>query len=256
MPIDSHTHNFEEATYQVDALKVKALMMMPKFKKDVKRIVVYLRGGKGQVGKDRAARLMQFADAHTLVIGPYYRGNNRCEGKDEFYHGDLNDVIQLIRLLHHQYPYAFIHMVGFSRGGFQGLLTFQDLPVNSYIIWGGVSDIFSMYEERVDLRGMLRRMVGHPKKNKSAYQQRDAVRYIHKDSPPILIIHGGKDVQVGIHQAYDLEGKLKRKSVEYQTFYQLKEGHVPRPKAMKETLGKIHEWMKIIEENQKIKPLP
>ena len=57
MPIDSHTHNFEEATYQVDALKVKALMMMPKFKKDVKRIVVYLRGGKGQVGKDRAARL-------------------------------------------------------------------------------------------------------------------------------------------------------------------------------------------------------
>lgn len=99
-------------------------------------------------------------------------------------------------------------------------------------------------------------MVGHPKKNKSAYQQRYAVRYIHKDSPPILIIHGWKDVQVGIHQAYDLEEKLKRKSVEYQMFYQLKEGHVPRPKVMKETLGKILEWMKIIEENQKIKPLP
>lgn len=45
-------------------------------------------------------------------------------------------------------------------------------------------------KKRVDLRGMLRCMVGHPKKNKSAYQQRYAVRYIHKDSPPILIIHG------------------------------------------------------------------
>ena len=41
----------------------------------------------------------------------------------------------------------------FSRGGLQGLLTFQDLPVNSFIIWGGVSDIHLMYEERVDLRG-------------------------------------------------------------------------------------------------------
>ena len=88
------------------------------------------------VEKDKLARLEQ-----------QDWGNNGSEGKDEFYHGDLNDVTQLIRLLHHQYPYAFIHMVGFSRGGLQGLLTFQDLPVNSYIIWGGVSDIFSMYEE-------------------------------------------------------------------------------------------------------------
>ena len=56
-------------------------------------------------------------------------------------------------------------MVGFSRGGLQGLLTFQDLPVTSYTIWGGVSDIDLMYEERVDLRGMLRRMIGHPKRS-------------------------------------------------------------------------------------------
>lgn len=57
-------------------------------------------------------------------------------------------------------------MIGFSRGGIQGLLSFQDDPVDSYIIWGGVSDVHLMYEERVDLRGMLRRMVGHPKKIK------------------------------------------------------------------------------------------
>lgn len=34
------------------------------------------------------------------------------------------------------------------------------------------------------------------------------MQFIKKDSPPILIIHGGKDIQVGIHQAYDLE-KIK-----------------------------------------------
>ena len=63
-------------------------------------------------------------------------------------------------------------MVGFSRGGLQGLLTFNDLPVDSYMIWGGVSDIHLMYEERVDLRGMLRRMVGHPKKIRKHKEQR------------------------------------------------------------------------------------
>ena len=85
MPIEYETHFFNEVTYLVDYLKVKALMMIPKNKKDIKRIVIYLRGGKGQVGRVRAARLMQFANEYTLVIGPYYRGNNGSEGRDEFY---------------------------------------------------------------------------------------------------------------------------------------------------------------------------
>lgn len=250
MPIDAHTHHFDEVTYKVDGLNVKALMMTPVDQNVIQRIVIYLRGGKGQVGRVRAARLMQFANEHTIVIGPYYRGNNGSEGKDEFYRGDLNDVTQLIRLLHDKYPSAYIHMIGFSRGGLQGLLTFQDLPVNSFIIWGGVSDIHLMYEERVDLRGMLRRMVGHPKKDKDAYEQRNAMKTIDSTSPPILIVHGGKDKQVGIHQAYDLEEKLRAKRVYYETFYQLDEGHVPRPPAMKETLSKIQQWMTNIEETK------
>ncbi|MDM5686253.1 phosphoenolpyruvate carboxykinase (ATP), partial [Staphylococcus aureus] len=39
----------------------------------------------------------------------------------------------------------------------------------------GVSDIDLMYEERVDLRGMLRRMIGHPKKDRAAYEARQAI---------------------------------------------------------------------------------
>ncbi|MDU3837437.1 MAG: S9 family peptidase, partial [Staphylococcus aureus] len=52
MPIEYFTHQFEEITYLSDDLQVKALMMTPHH--EVNRIVVYLRGGKGQVGRVRA----------------------------------------------------------------------------------------------------------------------------------------------------------------------------------------------------------
>lgn len=245
MPIDLATHRGEEVTYLVDDLRVKGLMVTPK--QSVKRIVVYLRGGKGKVGRVRTGRLLQFTNDHTLVFGPYYRGNNGSEGRDEFSGDDLHDVTQAIRILKTLYPEAFVHMIGFSRGGLQGLLTFQDLPADSYITWGGVSDLHLMYEERVDLRGMLRRMVGHPKKDIKAYQEREALQYIDVNSPPILIIHGGEDIQVGIHQAYYLENYLKQIGHRYQTYYQPKEGHIPRPKALKEVLQVIHQWMNDVE---------
>ncbi|BBK27870.1 MULTISPECIES: alpha/beta hydrolase family protein [Staphylococcus] len=245
MPIDVRNHSGYEITYLVDDLQVKALLLLPYQR--VKRIVVYLRGGKGQVGKVRTGRLLQFANAETLVVGPYYRGNNGSEGKDDFYGEDLKDVTTLVKLLHTQYPDAAIHMIGFSRGGLQGLLTYYDLPVSSFIIWGGVSDIKLMYEERVDLRGMLRRMIGHPKKQAAAYQLRDAMQYITPTSPPILIVHGAQDHQVGIHQAYYLAQALNDISLTYRTVYQQQEGHVPRPFALSPVLNQIQQWMSDVE---------
>ena len=54
--------------------------------------------------------------------------------------------------------------------------------------------------------------------------KRDAIKLIDSNSPPILIVHGGKDKQVGIHHANYLEEQLKLKCVVHDTFYQLDEG--------------------------------
>ncbi len=56
MPIEYETHFFNEVTYLVDYLKVKALMMIPKNKKDIKRIVIYLRGGKEASWKSESCK--------------------------------------------------------------------------------------------------------------------------------------------------------------------------------------------------------
>ncbi len=53
----------------------------------------------------------------------------------------------------------------------------------------------------------------------------------------------GKDQQVGIHHAYYLADQLELKGATHETFYQMAEGHVPRPPAMVETLTYIKEFM-------------
>ncbi|HEH1724031.1 TPA: prolyl oligopeptidase family serine peptidase, partial [Staphylococcus aureus] len=68
-----------------------------------------------------------------------------------------------------------------------------------------------------------------------------------ENSPPILIVHGGKDQQVGIHHAYYLADQLELKGATHETFYQMAEGHVPRPPAMVETLTYIKEFMNQVE---------
>ncbi|WP_375162286.1 alpha/beta hydrolase family protein [Staphylococcus hyicus] len=248
MPTEIQTHKVEELTYQVDGLNVKGLCLTPI--KPVQRIIIYLRGGKGQVGRVRLARLLQFIQPHTLVFAPYYRGNNGSEGRDEFAGKDLNDVEIVASILKAQFPEAFIHIIGFSRGGIQGLLTFQHIPVHSFIIWGGVSDLRLMFEERVDLRGMLKRMIGHPSQNIAAYEARNALKTLHKESPPILIIHGHKDKQVGIRHARVLTARFKYVGASFDTYYQMDEGHVPRPNAMQEVLSYIQRWMKTIEKSK------
>ncbi|MCG3400779.1 prolyl oligopeptidase family serine peptidase [Staphylococcus massiliensis] len=241
MPIALSTHEAYEVTYEVDGFHVKGLLFKPL--KEARRIVMYLRGGKGQVGRVRPARMMQFMNASTVVFAPYYRGNNGSEGHDAFAGADLNDVIEAAHILKEMYPETPLHLIGFSRGGIQGLLTFQEVGATSYIIWGGVSDLRLMYEERVDLRGMMRRMIGHPKKQSSVYDEREALNAITQMSPPILIVHGGADEQVGIHQAYHFEKHLKQVGATYDTLYQLEEGHVPRPSALKDVLNYIQDWM-------------
>lgn len=47
MLIEYEIYFFNEVIYFVDYLKVKVLMMILKNKKDIKCIVIYLRGGKG-----------------------------------------------------------------------------------------------------------------------------------------------------------------------------------------------------------------
>lgn len=234
--------SFQEITYQSDEFEVKGLLYEPKL---VERIIIYLRGGKGQVGTLRPAGLMRFAYPNTLVAAPYYRGTHQ-NGQDEFGGSDREDVYALVRILRKKYPDVPLHFIGFSRGGIQGLVTYQDSNVTSFITWGGVSSIYYMYDERLDLRSMLKRIVG-PISDKAAYDKRDGINLIKADSPPIMIIHGTEDNQVNIAHGKMLEERLKNLGVKHEAIYLDDEAHVLRPDNERKILEEIYRWMLAVE---------
>lgn len=236
-----------EVDYLSDEYVVSAMVLPCE---EPKRIVVYLRGGKGNVGQVRPVRLMQFTNDHTVVAAPYYRSGGD-HGQDEFGGADIEDVLSLVRQLREIYGDLPLHFVGFSRGGIQGLLTYQKANVDSFITWGGVSDIYFMYDERQDLRGMMKRLVGRPDRDQEAYDRRNGYQHVKKDSPPVMIIHGTDDQQVNIYHAERLEETLKNLGVQHEIHIYQGEGHVFTPPNERKILKEIQQWMDEIEQQKK-----
>ncbi|UFJ43358.1 prolyl oligopeptidase family serine peptidase [Brevibacillus humidisoli] len=197
-------------TYQSERWLVKAALAVPDGSGPFPALL-YCRGGIRNVGRVRPERIAQLASFGYVVLAPHYRGNEGGEGRDEFGGADRHDVYQADELLR-QLPIVDPHRIslfGFSRGGMMALLAAIERPgFQSVIFWNGVCDLFLTYEERVDLRRMLRRVVGHPQKNREAYLIRSPVFHIDGIACPVLIIHGVRDENVSVEHAYRLSRAL------------------------------------------------
>jgi dipeptidyl aminopeptidase/acylaminoacyl peptidase len=204
-------------TYVSDGLKVKGYLAVPEWAVPCPALI-FCRGGIGKVGMPRKRRIMSMAERGYVVFAPFYRGNGGGEGRDEFGGEDRNDVccaITLVQSLPEVKP-GLVPLIGFSRGGFMALQAAKQCKgVGPVVFWGGVSDLFATYEERVDLRRMLKRVVGHPRKDTEAYKSRSPVYWIQDINVPVLVVHGSEDALVNISHAWKLADGLKHANKPY-----------------------------------------
>lgn len=173
--------------------------------------LLYCRGGIKSVGRVRPERISQMASFGYVILAPHYRGNEGGQGRDEFGGDDRHDVFAAYEALREVkgIDRQRISVYGFSRGGIMALFSAMECEgLLSAVVWAGVSDMFLTYEERVDLRRMLRRLVGHPRKQEEAYRYRTPLFRVDEIACPVLIIHGTADENVGIEHAYRLERAL------------------------------------------------
>lgn len=190
---------------------------------------IYCRGGIRKVGMVNSNWVAEFASYGYAVFAPSYRGNEGGSGRDEFGGADREDVHAAFRLMQ-QLPFidpSRITVMGFSRGAVNATLTAVEVSgVHRLVLWGGVADLKATYQERVDLRRMLRRVVGGtPKKVPEEYQRRSPIALAEQIPCPVLVMHGTADVQVDISHGLAMHQRLSElgKEVTMHTFEN--EGH-------------------------------
>ncbi|AFJ63227.1 acylaminoacyl-peptidase [Bacillus velezensis YAU B9601-Y2] len=234
--------------YESEGLKVKGLLAEPA-EPGTYDGFLYLRGGIKNVGMVRPGRIVQFASQGFVVFAPYYRGNQGGEGNEDFAGEDREDAFSAFRLLreHPNVREGRVHIFGFSRGGIMGLLTAIEMghQAASLVSWGGVSDMVLTYEERKDMRRMMKRVIGGtPKKVPDEYRWRSPFEKADRIQAPVLLIHGENDENVSIEHARMIEDKLKEAGKPVETWYYSGFTHYFPPQENRRIVRRLAEWMK------------
>lgn len=211
-------------------------------------VFVYCRGGIGNVGKVKTEWLERFSRHGHVVFAPCYRGGEGGEGRDEFGGNEQEDVASAIRFLR-SLPFVDrdrVSVMGFSRGSVNAARAAAEMPeeTNRLVLWSGVSDLAVTYEERVDLRRMLKRVVGgSPAKSPEAYRSRSPVSYASRIRCPVLVIHGTDDQQVEFSHGLRIFGRLRESGASVEMFtYEGYGHHFPVP-VHEEAIRRMFEWI-------------
>ncbi|WP_458118878.1 alpha/beta hydrolase family protein [Paenibacillus sp. Z6-24] len=212
-------------------------------------VLVYCRGGIGRVGSVRMDWLERFAQHGHIVFAPCYRGAEGGQGRDEFGGADVEDVLSGIRWLS-QLPFTNeqrISVMGFSRGSVNAALTTVQsvqLPIHRLILWGGVSDLAHTYEERIDLRRMLKRVVGGSTgKYPERYEARSPAALAERIDCPVLIIHGRQDLQVDFSHADRMIRRLEELDKPYDVQIYEEYGHHMPEEVHKQAVAAMFAWI-------------
>jgi dipeptidyl aminopeptidase/acylaminoacyl peptidase len=105
--------------------------------------------------------------------------------------------------------------------------------------------MFLTYEERKDLRRMMKRVIGGtPQKYPERYKWRTPLYEAEKIEAPVLLIHGRKDQNVSVEHAYQLEKRLKELGKSVTTWYFDQFTHYFPPAQNRQTVKRLTEWMK------------
>lgn len=232
-------------TYYSNGLKVKGLLAEPK-EEGLYDGFLYLRGGIKNVGKVRPGRIIQFASEGFIVFAPYYRGNQGGEGNEDFAGEDRTDAFAAYCLLKLHKWVKDIHIFGFSRGGVMALMTGNNFPdAASVVTWGGVSDMTLTYNERKDLRRMMKRVIGGtPSKFPERYHDRTPLFNLEKLHAPVLIIHGVKDQNVSVEHSYRLEKRMRELNKQVESWYFSEYTHYFPPEINRQVVKDLTTWMK------------
>ena len=217
--------NIERIHYLSDGLKVMGYIISPAQQhSDMKWPgIIYNRGGNNGIDREassinlRSIIMAAFLSAKGyVVIMSNYRGGIGSEGKDEFGGEDLNDVFNLLPILHGQahVDNTRTGMYGLSRGTMMSLMSLKKgLPINCLVSIATVADLVQLVEQRPELESkVIAKLVPDYATNKAQVLKERSAIYWPDELPeqtPIRFIHGDADKRAPYQNVLALNDLLK-----------------------------------------------
>ncbi len=206
---------------------------------DSTELIILIHGGGWNEGdktdftpyvKDLQKRLPGYAFANiNYRLFDLGTGSNKFPAQEN----DVKASIDFLKSKSAEYKISKeIILLGASAGGHLVLLhgyknnTAGD--VKAIVSFFGPSDLSELYKHPSDPRIplLLIALTGTtPSQNQALYQQSSPIHFVTPQSPPTLILHGGKDLLVPESQSVLLKSKLEAAGVAHQYVYYPNEGH-------------------------------
>lgn len=164
-----------------------------------------------------------------------YRLFNLNSGSNKFpaQENDVKTGIEFLAGKSEEYKISqTLVLLGASAGGHLALLNGykenKSNKVKAIVSFFGPSDLIELYNHpaHASIPLLLNALTGTtPSQNKVLYQQSSPIHFVTAQSPPTLLLQGGRDVFVSENQSALLKNKLQALGVPHQYVYYPNEGH-------------------------------
>jgi dipeptidyl aminopeptidase/acylaminoacyl peptidase len=178
--------------------------------------IVWNRGGSGDFGAIKRGLLFSnaigaLAQAGYIVFASQYSGNAGSEGRDELGGGDVEDVLNLYRIIraYKRADASRIGMFGHSRGGMMTFLALKKARwIKAVAVNAPMTDALKNANDRG--RAFWRHYAQFFRTTSAALRARSVVKWVGKlpKRVPILILHGTGDWRVRAEDSVSLAARL------------------------------------------------
>ncbi|MBC7829302.1 MAG: alpha/beta hydrolase [Chitinophagaceae bacterium] len=234
-PVETLTN----VSYGTDPRQKMDIYLPPDRGVDSTRLLIVIHGG-GWNGGDKSdfgpyitelqKRLPGYAFANiNYRLCNLNNGTNRFPAQEN----DVKAAIEFLTNKSAEYKISqAIALLGASAGGHLALLegykNAKPDKIKAIVSFFGPSDLTELYEHpgNPSIPLLLNAVTGTtPAQNKILYQQSSPVHFVSAQSPPTLLLQGGRDVLVPENQSVLLKNKLQSLGVPHQYVYYPTEGH-------------------------------
>lgn len=209
-----------QIVYKSQGHKVVGFIVEPKKGKKLPNII-WNRGGSNNIGEIKIEHLFtkigEFAEHGYITITTQYSGVGGSEGKDEFGGSDIEDVLNLYKILknYDRSNISMIGMYGVSRGGLMTYLSLARVKwIKAAVAIAAPSDQVLAPKFRKGWKEHTVKMYGGSLKED---KKRSPVYWAEKfcKKTPLLIMHGSADWRVNPMDSIRLAEKLYENKVPY-----------------------------------------